>query len=175
MSAMKTAWLAVTWIPRGIPKAVANEISAIGQAFAHPEALARVALLESQGKNPWVVAKEEHRQMFLATLPYRFRMMVTEYEACKEKLFSGKLDVIDFVDLAYLLVICYIMWMLGEMFGRGSIWGYRFDGEIHRQEAANAILYQEEEAKAMEVVAAKLEEEINAWIKKMEEEEAKGQ
>ena len=52
------------------------------------------------------------------------------------------------MDLAYLLVICYIMWMLGEMFGRGSIWGYRFDGEIHRQEAANAILYQEEEVQS---------------------------
>ena len=43
----------------------------------------------SQGKNPWVVAKEEHRQMFLATLPYRFRMMVTEYEACKEKVYAS--------------------------------------------------------------------------------------
>ena len=41
----KTAWLALTWIPRGIPKAVANEVAAIGQAFAHPEALARVAQL----------------------------------------------------------------------------------------------------------------------------------
>jgi len=166
---MSKAWLYATWFPRGIPKAMMNEIGGAAQAIAHPEALARVALLESQGKNPYKVARAEFVQMYLASWPYRLRASIAEWEVLKVKVFSRKVDLQDFVDLMYLLAWAYLFYTIGEMFGRGSLYGYSFDGEIHRQEAHNAIVFKEKEAKDMEAVVQRLEKETADWLKSMEE------
>nr|6TDX_0 Chain 0, ATPEG1 [Euglena gracilis] len=163
-------WTYASWIPRGIPKAMANELSSAAAALAHPEAIARVAQLESQGKNPYRVARAEFWQMYLACWPYRFRNTVVEWETCKAKVLKGSVDLQDIVDLLYLLAWAYLFWILGEIYGRGSLYGYRFDGEIHRQEAQNVILYKEKEAQEMAVVMEKLEKEIQEWLKTMEQE-----
>jgi hypothetical protein len=169
MSYMSKAWLYITWFPRGIPKAMMNEIGGAAQAIAHPEALARVALLESQGKNPYKIARAEFWQMYLASWPYRLRNSVTEWEVLKSKVSTQKFDLQDLVDVLYLLAWAYLFWTLGEIFGRGSLYGYSFDGEIHRQEAHNAVLYKEKEAKEMELVVQRLEKETAEWLKSMEE------
>eukprot|EP00995_Heteronema_vittatum_P008833 NODE_4088_length_610_cov_960.654189_g2934_i0.p2 GENE.NODE_4088_length_610_cov_960.654189_g2934_i0~~NODE_4088_length_610_cov_960.654189_g2934_i0.p2 ORF type:complete len:172 (-),score=45.07 NODE_4088_length_610_cov_960.654189_g2934_i0:26-541(-) len=162
-------WLYGSWVPRGIPKAMANELSAVGQAIAHPEALARVSQLESQGKNPLRVARAEYFHMWMACQPYRIRNSIVEWEKLKTNLCSGKVDGQDFIDLIYLLLWAWVLYKIGECVGRGSIYGYRFDGEEHRLEVQRSEEYVKKEAAEMEKVMAQLEKEIAAWMATMED------
>jgi hypothetical protein len=171
MSKLQKVWTLVTWIPRGITKSWANEISGFSQVFTTQEALARVAKLESEGKLPLRVARREFLDMWLACWPYRFRNILVEYEILKKKVLSGcDFDRQDIVDLMYMFFWALLLYKFGESIGRGSFYGYRFDGEEHRSEAQRAIEFQKAEAiegaKAMVI----MEKEIAEWIAKMEAE-----
>lgn len=58
---------------------------------------------------------------------------------------AGAIDLQELIELAYLLAWMYVFWCLGEMYGRGSIYGYRFDGQEHHDEVQNVILFKEAE------------------------------
>jgi hypothetical protein len=149
---------------------MANELSSISQVFTTQEALARVSKLESEGKIPLRVARREFIDMWLACWPSRFKNMVVEWENCKAKVFSGNLDLQDITEVLYLLLWAWIVYKIGEIFGRGSIFGYRFDGEEHTKEAQNAQEFLKQEAIESEKRMAVLEKEIAEWMAKMEAE-----
>eukprot|EP00906_Rhabdomonas_costata_P026761 RCo038104 len=165
---LKKTWSATTWIPKGLFKALGNELSSFGQVFAPQEALARVAKLESEGKNPLQVARTEYINMWLASQPYRLRTSIVEWEKLKANVFSGKIDLQDLIELLYMLFWAYLLYKLGESVGRGSFYGYRFNGEIHHAEAKNVVEYKKKEAEEAEKMFAQLEKDMAVWMAKLE-------
>ena len=122
--------------------------------------------------------------------------MLTWHIAFLSQVSSGKVDAQDVLDILYLVHVAWLLYKAGESIGRGSFYGYRFDGAEHRAEAGRAEEFKKKEAEESAKVwpspphthththfrhhnrnnnkkrqaFAKIEKEIQEWIAKMEAE-----